>query len=99
MVQFEQEDLYFKDYANTLGEYPDYTSIEDLEVLCLSEKFHVIFFCDSYLKRYRLDKTVQNFQKVEKIIKGCPALHITIKELYGYVNNRWANQAEALALL
>lgn len=71
MVQFDENDLLFEDYENTITNkyFPDYIAIEDLETVNLKERFEVIFFCDQYLKKYRIDKDVDNFRKVEKIIR------------------------------
>lgn len=89
MVQFEEEDLFYTDYINTMGNQPDYIAIEDFEILDLREKYHVIFFCDAYLKRQRLDKTIEAFQKAEKIVRHKAATNIPIKELYRYVEQNW----------
>ena len=94
MVQFEEVDLFYNHYINTMGEYPDYIAIESLDILNLKEKFHVIFICDAYLKRHRLDKTVENFQKAEKVLKGCSMLNPAIKELYSYVLQNWPMSEE-----
>lgn len=71
MVQFDENDLLFNDYENTITNkyFPDYIAIDDLETVNLKERFEVIFFCDLYLKKYKIDKDVDNFRKVEKIIR------------------------------
>lgn len=69
MVQFDEYDLFFTDYTDSPDEYPDYVAIEDLELLNIRNKYHVIYFCDAYLKIFRLDKTIQNFQLIEKQIR------------------------------
>lgn len=92
MVQFDESDLFYKDYINTItNDYnPDYIAIEDFENVNPKERFEMIFFCDAYLKRYKLDKDIANFQKVEKIVRSrFPHLIIPKKELYLYVAQNW----------
>lgn len=90
MVQFDPEDLFYKDYINTIGTYPDYIAIEDMEFLNLKERYHVIYFCDAFLKRYRHDKTPENFHKAEIILKGVSESQLSVKELFRYVQHIWA---------
>jgi len=73
MVQFDEYDLLYTDYINTItNDYnPDYIAIADLETVNLREKFEVIYFCDDFLKKYRMDKDVANFQMIERLARQC----------------------------
>lgn len=95
MVQFDKEDLYYKDYVNTItNDYnPDYTAIEDLETVNLRERFEVIYFCDAYLKRYKIDKEVENFQAIEKIVRQHRSVVINKRELFRYVESNLVMEA------
>jgi hypothetical protein len=33
MIQFDENDLFYKDYENSIGNLPDYVAIEDLKIL------------------------------------------------------------------
>jgi hypothetical protein len=90
MIQFDENDLFYKDYENSIGNLPDYVAIEDLKILNIRERYHVIYFCDAYLKRYRLDKEIENFQKVEHILRMSPQQYCDKKQLFNYILNNWS---------
>lgn len=91
MVQFDEYDLFFTDYTDNPDEYPDYVAIEDLELLNIRNKYHVIYFCDAYLKIFRLDKTIHNFQLIEKQIRLYPHNYLVYKKkLLRYVESSLA---------
>jgi len=92
MVQFDEGDLFYKDYINTITDdfTPDYFTIENKNTVNIRERFEMVFFCDDYLRRYKLDKDVANFQKVEKILRArFPERPCSRKELLLYVEQNW----------
>jgi hypothetical protein len=89
MVQFDENDLCYNDYVNTLGNLPDYVAIEDLKVLNIRELYHVIYFCDAYLKRYRIDKENENFQRAESVLRLSFQQYWDKEQLFRYVSVNW----------
>lgn len=93
MVQFDSNDLFFDDYQNTITNsyFPDYLAIEDFENVNLRERFEIIFFCDHYISRSRIDKEICNFQKVERIVRSYPRASVSRKELMRFVSESWSS--------
>ena len=99
MIQFDEGDLYYKDYINTITDdyYPDYFTIENKDTVNLKERFEMIFFCDAYLKKQKIDKNIKNFQKVEKILRARLPVRISPrKELILYVEQNWGIEESAV---
>ena len=67
---FTKKDLYFDDYLETVnkGDNPQKKAIDKL---CLSKRelYEVIYFCNRFLEIYNKDKTLHNFQKVERLLR------------------------------
>lgn len=92
MVNFDENDLINKDYVNTTtkGDNPDYTAIRDRERVSKKERYEVVWFCDAFVKGYKIAKTKESFQKVEKLIRLPQASDIVMrKELNEFVAKNW----------
>lgn len=67
---FTKKDLYFDDYLETVdkGDNPQKKAIDKL-FLSKRELYEVIYFCNRFLETNNKDKTLHNFQKVERLLR------------------------------
>jgi len=92
MVNYDENDLINDDYVNTTtkGDNPNYTAIRDQERVSKKELYEVVWFCDAFVKRYKVPKTKESFQKVEKLIRLPEAISIVMRdELNDFVAKNW----------
>ncbi|CAD0006081.1 hypothetical protein [Flavobacterium salmonis] len=92
MVNYDENDLINDDYVNTTtkGDNPNYTAIRDRERVSKKELYEVVWFCDAFVKGYKVPQTRESFQKVEKLIRLPEAIDIVMrKELNEFVAKNW----------
>ena len=92
MVEFDENDLVNSDYVNTTtnGDNPNYTAIRDRERVNKKERYEVVYFCDAFVKNYKVPKTKASFQKVERIIRLSQASNIVMRDqLNNFVAQNW----------
>lgn len=92
MVEFDENDLVNRDYVNTTtnGDNPNYTAIRDRERVNKKERYEVVYFCDAFVKNYKVPKTKASFQKVERIIRLSQASSIVMRDqLNNFVAQNW----------
>lgn len=92
MVNYNENDLIHNDYVNTTteGDNPNYTAIRDRERVNKKERYEVVWFCDAFVKGYKVEKTKASFQKAEKLIRLPQASTIVMrKELNEFVAKNW----------
>ncbi len=91
-MEYNEDDLVNSDYENstTSGDDPNYTAILDRERVNKKELYEVVYFCNAFLKGYKVPKTKESFQKVEKIIRLPNASNIVMRdELNKFVAQNW----------
>lgn len=71
MANFTREDLAFTGYSQTIDSVnnPDNIRILDHLYVNKTEEFEVIYFCNEFLKKYKVPKTKASFQKVEGFLQ------------------------------
>lgn len=92
MTDYTEEDLVNDDYENsvTQGDDPDYTAIRDRERVNKKELYEVVYFCNAFVKGYKVPKTKESFRKVEKIIRLPAASAIVMRaKLNEFVAQEW----------
>ena len=92
MVNYDENDLINDDYVNTTtkGDNPNYTAIRDRERVSKKELYEVVWFCDAFVKGYKVTKTKESFQKVEKLLRLPQISHIVMRdELNDFVAKNW----------
>jgi len=92
MVNYDENDLINDDYVNTTtkGDNPNFTAIRDGERVSKKELYEVVWFCDAFVKGYKLPKAKESFQKVEKLIRLPQASSIVMrKDLNDFVDKNW----------
>jgi hypothetical protein len=92
MVSFTEKDLIYNDYEDTTtdGDNPNYKAIRDRERVNKKELHEVIWFCDAFVKNYKVPKTKESFQKVEKLLR-LPLLSATVMRdgLNDFIAKNW----------
>lgn len=94
MINYDENDLINDDYVNTTtkGDNPNYTAIRDRERVSKKELYEVVWFCDAFVKAYKVPQTRESFQKVEKLIRLPEASDIVMrKDLNDFVAKNWNN--------
>jgi hypothetical protein len=92
MTEFDENDLVKSDYVNTTtdGDNPNYTAIRDRERVNKQELYEVIYFCNAFVNGYKVEKTKESFQKVEKLIRLPQASSIVMRDkLNKFVAENW----------
>lgn len=92
MVNFDENDLIHDDYVDTTtdGDNPNYTAIRDRERVSKKELYEVIWFCDAFVKNYKVPKTKESFQKVEKLLRLPQISSVVMRdELNDFVAKNW----------
>lgn len=71
MAHFTANDLKYKDYKPTVneGNNPKYIGVLVGAKIDKSEEYEVVYFCNSFLEIYNLQKRKVIFQKVEKLLR------------------------------
>lgn len=92
MVSYDENDLINNDYVNTTtkGDNPNYTAIRDRERVSKKELYEVLWFCDAFVRGYKVPKTKESFQKVEKLLRLPEASDIVMRDkLNDFVAKKW----------
>lgn len=90
-MQFTKSHLYYDDYSDTAtsGDNPEKIK-EDIPYLNKSESYEMVKFINTFLDRYEKEKTIDNFQKVEKMSRHADFNHHRLKYTYGRsINEKW----------
>ncbi|MDP2161277.1 MAG: hypothetical protein Q8K02_12385 [Flavobacterium sp.] len=92
MIDYDENDLINDDYVNatTDGDDPKYTGIRDRERVNKKELYEIVWFCNAFVKNYKVPKTKESYQKVEKLIRLPEASNIVMrKDLNDFVAKNW----------
>lgn len=92
MATFDEKDIIYKDYVDstTTGDNPNYIAIQDRKRTNKNELYEVVWFCDAFVKRYTVPKTIESFQKVERLLILPQISNIVIRnELNDFVAKNW----------
>lgn len=70
MANFTGNDLVFTGYSLTVdgGDNPKYKGVLDRIKVDKTEEYEVLYFCNRFLKMYDVPKTIESFQKVERLL-------------------------------
>ncbi|BBQ06087.1 hypothetical protein BAY06_04880 [Elizabethkingia anophelis] len=92
MAEFDENDLQYDDYTNTVtgGDKKEYIGKLDRDKVNKKERYEVIHFCKAFVNNYNVPKTTASFQKVEKLIRLPQASGIVMRdELNKFVAENW----------
>lgn len=92
MIDYDENDLINDDYVNTTtdGDDPKYTAIRDRERVNKKELYEVVWFCNAFVKNYKVPKTKESYQKVEKLFRLPQISSVVMRdELNDFVAKNW----------
>ena len=92
MIDYDENDLINDDYVNTTtdGDDPKYTAIRDRERVNKKELYEVVWFCNAFVKNYKVPKTKESYQKVEELLRLPQISSVVMRdELNDFIAKNW----------